>query len=255
MASRNSAGPHRLLTVPRTHKWLAYLLPPRDREDHVLRESGMIDSADTSPPTPPALRRLLDETSDLIDSPAFTHVLTLLLDAAFSLLIDTKVATFAYKMPPTSASTARVQEIAGADAKAKVASTLPVFCRQAHSIGSGAANEYLAAMEGVRDLQAFAAVVYSSNFEFEAAEPGSVGAEPREPDRPDTLDGDAAAGAGAERAAAALQGTGLAAASETEEAPEPGQTGPGGDASLVGAESGLETAWGKALAKEDGRTV
>jgi len=196
----------------------------------------MIDSSDTNPPTPPSLRRLLDETSDLVDSPAFTHVLTLLLDAAFSLLIDTKVATFAYKIPPTSASTARVQEIVGLDAKAKVANTLPVFCRQAHSIGSGGTNEYLAAMEGVRDLQAFAAVVYSSNFEFEAPEPAAAGGEQIEVSRPGT------AGTEAEAAVDA-------------EAPEPEQSGPGVDASLVGAESGFETAWGKALAKEDGRVV
>lgn len=125
-----------------------------------------------------ALRRLLDETSDLIDSPAFTHVLTLLLDSAFSLLIDTKIATLAYKIPPPSASGARVVEIVGpgTDVKAKVASTLATFSRQAHSIGSGGNNEYLTAMENVRDLEAFAAVVYSSNFEFEAPEQAGLNA-------------------------------------------------------------------------------
>jgi Peroxin-3 len=125
-----------------------------------------------------ALRRLLDETSDLIDSPAFTHVLTLLLDSAFSLLIDNKIATLAYKIPPPSASGARVVEIVGpgTDVKAKVASTLATFSRQAHSIGSGGNNEYLTAMENVRDLEAFAAVVYSSNFEFEAPEAAGLNA-------------------------------------------------------------------------------
>jgi len=115
-----------------------------------------------------SLRRLIDETSDLIDSPAFTQVLTLLLDASFSHLIDTKIAALSYKIPPTSHSTARIYEIVGSDTKAKVANSLAVFCRQAHAIGSGANNEYLAAIEEVRDLEAFAAVVYSSNFEFEA---------------------------------------------------------------------------------------
>jgi peroxin-3 len=42
--------------------------------------------------------------------------------------------------------------------------------RQAHSIGNGVPNPYLQAMEQVRELEAFAVVVYSSNFEFE--EPG-----------------------------------------------------------------------------------
>jgi peroxin-3 len=110
----------------------------------------------------------MDETSDLIDSPPFSHVLTLILDAGFSLLVDNKIASQAYKLPPTSASPERIQEIIGTDAKCKLANTLAVFCRQAHSIGSGSTNDYLSAMEQVKDLSAFAAVVYSSNFEYEA---------------------------------------------------------------------------------------
>ena len=64
-------------------QWLEYLLPPREQEQNVLKESGMSDESGTSPISTP-LRRLLDETSDLIDSPTFTHVLTLLLDAGYS---------------------------------------------------------------------------------------------------------------------------------------------------------------------------
>ena len=52
--------------------------------------------------------------------------------------------------------------------KAKLATILAVITRQAHSIGNGVPNEYVQATEGVRELEAFAAVVYSSNFEFEA---------------------------------------------------------------------------------------
>lgn len=124
----------------------------------------------SSPPstTSPSLRRLVDETSDLIDSPTFSHVLTLLLDAAFTHLVDAKIGPQSYKMPRTSASRERVVEIVGTEGSAKLANTLAVFCRQAHAIGASAENEYLSAMEEVRDLEAFAAVVYSSNFEFEA---------------------------------------------------------------------------------------
>ena len=187
--------------------WLRYLLPPLDQEEHLLRESGMISlpveatSSNPVPVIPPSLRRLLDETSDLISSPHFSHVLTLCLDASFSLLIDNKLATLAFKIPPISQSTQRIQEIVGAEeVRAKVANCLPVFCRQAHAIGSGGGvgfdtaqgNEYLAAVESVRELEAFAAVVYSSNFEFEAPEiegstvyvsrPGTAGAvEPEQP--------------------------------------------------------------------------
>jgi peroxin-3 len=201
------------LTSPRTCKWLSFLLPPQDQEDYVLRESGMTSSSEsTSPTTTVSLRRLIDETSDLIDSPSFTHVLTLLLDAAFSHLVDTKISHLSYKIPPVSESTARVHEIVGSDVKAKVANSLAVFCRQAHSIGSGANNEYLAAIEQVRDLEAFAAVVYSSNFEFESPEAAALS-------RPPTAEG--------QPVKATLTAT--------------------------GPEDSFESAWGKALAKEDGK--
>ena len=158
----------RILTPSRQKRWLPFLLPSPQDEEYVLQASGMVSPNAAPSNTSPSLRRLVDETSDLIDSPIFTDVLTLILDAAFTLLADTKIATLAYKIPPISASTARVQEFVGTDAKAKLANTLAIFCRQAHAIGAPNDNEYLAAMEGVRDLEAFAAVVYSSNFEIEA---------------------------------------------------------------------------------------
>ncbi|KAL1608801.1 peroxin [Nothophoma quercina] len=161
----------------RTCKWLTYLLPPPDQEDFVLSESGMTSSSQsTSPTTTSSLRRLIDETSDIIDSPAFTSVLTRLLDSAFSHLIDVKISQLSYKIPPISADSARVTEIVGDGVKAKVANSLAVFCRQAHNIGAGANNEYLEKIEQVGELEAFAAVVYSSNFEFESPARAAEGA-------------------------------------------------------------------------------
>jgi peroxin-3 len=159
-----------------TSKWLQYLLPPSDQEEFVLRESGMTKEP-TSPESPSIssigaspLRRLLDETSDLIESPPFSHVLTLLLDAGFSTLVDQKLAQQSFKMTPTSAApypnTPRVQEIFEAK-PVKLPIVLATLTRQAHNIGNGVPNEYLQAMEQVRDLEAFAAVVYSSNWETE----------------------------------------------------------------------------------------
>jgi peroxin-3 len=86
-------------------RWLQYLLPTREQEEYVLKESGMMsDSPSTSISshgvTP--LRRLLDETSDLIDAPPFSHVLTMLLDAGFSHLVDQKISQQVFKIPPTS---------------------------------------------------------------------------------------------------------------------------------------------------------
>jgi peroxin-3 len=224
----NFSYPHPLLTNHRTCKWLTYLLPPQDQEDYVLRESGMTSSAEsTSPTTTTSLRRLIDETSDLIDSPSFTHVLTLLLDAAFSHLVDVKISQLSYKIPPVSDNNARIQEIVGGDVKAKVANSLAVFCRQAHSIGTGANNDYLNAIEAVGGLEAFAAVVYSSNFEFESPE---VAAE--------VLSQPAAAEG--QQAKASVE-TGVAHSENV------------GDKSVEKAEDEFESAWGKALAKEDGK--
>ncbi|KAI5259573.1 hypothetical protein E4T42_00099 [Aureobasidium subglaciale] len=183
----------------REHRWLSYMLPPREEEDFVLSASS-IDAMSASPApqdvsqdpmlaanaasSNASLRRLLDETSDLIDSPTFTHVFTQVLNATFSHLIDYRVATEAFKIsPPAPDSMSRNTEIS--DKKCKFAQTLAVFCRQAHIIAAGSSepddlvvaesagsqvNEYLAAIDQVKDLEAFAAVIYSSNFEFEAAE-------------------------------------------------------------------------------------
>ncbi len=156
-------------------RWLQYLLPPREQEDFVL-QSAMTEGASTSSSAPimssgmTPLRRLLDETSDLIDSPPFSHVLTLLLDAGFSTLVDQKIAQQAFKVPPTpdenDMDASRVVEIFEPK-PAKLPTILAILSRQAHSIGNGVPNEYLQSMESVRDLEAFAAVVYSSNWENE----------------------------------------------------------------------------------------
>jgi peroxin-3 len=147
--------------------WLEYILPPKEQEDFVLKESGMASERPTSEIAP--LRRLIDETSDLVDSPPFSHVLTLLLDAGFSTLVDQKVAQQAFKMPPvpevSDLEGPRITEIV--DTKVKLPIVLAILTRQAHSIGNGVPNEYLQAMEQVRDLEGFAAVVYSSNWESE----------------------------------------------------------------------------------------
>jgi peroxin-3 len=159
-------------------RWLQYLLPARDLEDFVLKESGMTSGITPPVPQPSSLsavtplRRLLDETSDLVDSPPFTLVLTLLLDAGFSLLVDEKISQQSFKVPPASdiadLNAPRVQEIVDAR-PVKLPIVLATLTRQAHKIGNGVPNEYLQAMEKVRDLEAFAAVVYSSNWETEIA--------------------------------------------------------------------------------------
>ena len=103
----------------------------------------------------------------------FSHVLTHLLDAAFSLLADTKLRSEAFKLPlqaaepPLAARITDVTEAPPAAAPIRLATILAVMTREAHKIGNGVPNEYVQAVEGVSELEAFAAVVYSSNFEAE----------------------------------------------------------------------------------------
>ncbi|KAI2642703.1 Peroxin-3 [Xylaria nigripes] len=166
-------------------QWLSFLLPPTSLEDFVLKESGVLgdnamaamqQSSSSSMESPtstitPSLRRLLDETSDLIESPAFCHVLTLLLDAGFSVLLNKKLLTGAFAVDPRAAGSPAEQPEQPVTNPTTRAVLLPkilsVLTRQAHSIGNGMPNEYLQEMEQARDLEAFAAVVYSSNWENE----------------------------------------------------------------------------------------
>jgi peroxin-3 len=187
-----------------TTRWLPYLLPPREEEQAVLVESGVIGPHTTSSSTSPdqaadkdipssgpsdtssgPLRNLLDETADLIDSPTFTRIHTLLLNSLFSHLIDTKVAQQAFpppthtRSPPSSTNSiippSRIQELHPSDPTTapeqrtvKLATILAVLTRQAHAIGNGSdpPNEYVSAMENeVKELEAFAAVIYASNLE------------------------------------------------------------------------------------------
>ncbi|KAK7949679.1 peroxisomal biogenesis factor 3 [Apiospora saccharicola] len=161
-------------------KWLSIVLPPREMEDHVLRESGVLGESATAETqgTPGAeagsssasLRRLLDETSDLIESPAFSHVLTLVLDAGFAMLNLQKLLPGAFELPAIP----EVEDLSEQSAKVVLLpKILSVLTRQAHAIGHGMMpNEYLQAMEQVPDLEAFAAVVYSSNWENEIQNEG-----------------------------------------------------------------------------------
>lgn len=268
----------------KTHKWLDCLLPPTSEQSTLLRESVStgaassegLDQAQDFGIVTPSLRRLLDETSDLIESPTFTHVLTLLLDAAFSHLIDGKIGVQAYNLPAQSPSLAdqftfnpRVQDVTDEDPAddpkqktSKLATPMAIFTRQAHAIGSGGSisnmineptedstgfgtaqaaesNEYLAAIEAVQDLNAFAAVVYSSNFEFEGAD--TVKAEPQE---------DVGTGSFAlvEKPIVAVAATSPEKVDgESKQPVSQAATG------IKGVERDLESAWGKALAKEDGQ--
>lgn len=205
-----------------TTRWLNFLLPPPDREYYVLRESGILNDSATfatqqqqqqqgnnntdTTESSSSLRRLLDETSDLIETPTFTHILTQILDAGFATLLDKKLAPGAFDLdlsstppqqatppsppppqPPsaqflvvrddltTTMTTSHHEDRRRSEKKVLLPKCLSVLTRQAHAIGDAMpTNEYLAAMEKVRDLEGFAAVVYSSNWENEIREEGMM---------------------------------------------------------------------------------
>jgi peroxin-3 len=128
----------------------------------------------------PSLRRLLDETSDLIDSPNSSAVMRKMLDAGFDFLLE-KLADGAFKqkdmaLPPVITAENRITPMRDGDeeralmesdaATTKFASVLAVLTRLGHLIGSGVPNEYLQVIEQQKELEAFSALVYSSNFEF-----------------------------------------------------------------------------------------
>ncbi|KAK6349674.1 peroxin [Orbilia brochopaga] len=164
--------------------WLPFLLPPTGDEDLVLREAGVIPEQSTDPTgaspvfaSSQPLRRLLDETSDLIDSPPGRDVLGQLFEAGFAVLLEEKLAEQAFKVvamptPGGFDEEGRIQEIMEVppDAKTKVANVLAVVTRQAHLIGNGIPNEYLKAMEKRPDLTGFSAIIYS-NFDLSKASP------------------------------------------------------------------------------------
>jgi peroxin-3 len=160
----------------RAKQWLPYLLPPKEEEDTVVQESGVLGSeTPSSSQTAANLRQLLDEASDLVESPSFTRILTSLNNEGFAKLIEQKCANTLFNKPSSepapittfSSSATIVPSSLPSPPKAKLATILALITREAHNIGNGTnpPNEYLVAMErGVQELEAFAAVIYSSNF-------------------------------------------------------------------------------------------
>lgn len=162
----------------RKSDWLQFLLPPKEKEEEVIQQSGILE--ENSPQSaemwssPGTLRRLLDETADLIESPAFAHVLTLLLDAGFSSLVDKRLATEAFEFPAQEGIIVPHNKELKRTKVVLLPKILSVLTRQAHVIGNGVPNEYLQEMESVRDLEGFAAVVYSSNWQNEVSQEGGL---------------------------------------------------------------------------------
>lgn len=104
--------------------WLEFLLPPREQEGMVLRESlGEEAPKEVSK----ELRRLMDETSDLLESPNAKTVLGHMLAVGFEMLVEAKVAGVAFKGKPSAADALKATVAGNATAAAAAATASPVI--------------------------------------------------------------------------------------------------------------------------------
>lgn len=121
--------------------FLAELLPSTSEESIVLQQSGR-PTAIT-----PALRSLLDETADLVESRNVIDVMRRLVHAGLTTLMSRMSQL--YEVP---------------EVKVKLAQVLGLVTREAHQIAAGSpmTNEYVDAMVEVPELDALCAVIYSN---------------------------------------------------------------------------------------------
>ncbi|GAA5898819.1 Pex3p [Sporobolomyces salmoneus] len=158
----------------------AALHPPTPaHEIHTLVTGGGFpapspSSSDTSLISRP-LRSLLNETSDFLLSPDGSLVLTLVLDRLLTLSISKLEPAFSTPLPPNSAAGsidgsrgARFEDVT--EKQTKLASLLPVLTRlsaaglegQAGILRGGHGNEFVEAIDDIRELREFVAIVYAS---------------------------------------------------------------------------------------------
>jgi peroxin-3 len=130
-------------------------------------------SAHQHDPVTPALRSLLGETSDALDSPDGALVRSLCLDRLFSLASEKLEPAFQSSATPDASANAvdgrgvRFEDVT--EQTVKLASLLPLLARLTNPQAEGSVfgngvqgNEWTEALEEVRELREFSAVLYSS---------------------------------------------------------------------------------------------
>lgn len=123
---------------------------------------------------------LLNESKDLVESPDFRLVQRMSLDGAFNVLRSEMRSSF--QLPPLTPEGTepslplldahRFQELSteeesmfftsGAGRRVKLAQLFPAMARLSKLAFSASPNEYVEAVESVKELRAFSAVIYSS---------------------------------------------------------------------------------------------
>ncbi|UZJ56026.1 hypothetical protein CBS101457_005346 [Exobasidium rhododendri] len=169
--------------------FLSILFPPSTQEVSVLESAGAISHdptiksvADLSP----TLVTLLDETKDILESKDFARVLRLSLNSVFTVFEETLRPTFGVEPAQSTAaktsatevdqillggaglkqhSTGRFQELTDdghAGVRVRLASLFPAVARQSSAAINSVPNEYVEALNDIKELKALSAIIYSS---------------------------------------------------------------------------------------------
>ncbi|GAA5976731.1 hypothetical protein JCM10908_005609 [Rhodotorula pacifica] len=143
---------------------------PTASTSHDFPPSTPPRSARNRDPISPALRALLHETCDALDSPDAALVRALSLDALFALLLQRLEPAFTggASTPRSEERGARFEDVS--EKTTRLASLLPLVTKLAGTTGvergvlsSGVnGNEFVEALEDVRELREFCAVLYGS---------------------------------------------------------------------------------------------
>ena len=130
------------------------LLPESEREEaRMLRDAGALDpAASLDEAVTPALRALLDETKDYIDSPDFAHVVSSACEQVFSLFLSHMATSFGV----------RVNEARRIDKPLLLAKVLPLVSQQAQVALNATPNDYVDAVVDCRDLRALSVLMYAA---------------------------------------------------------------------------------------------
>ncbi|GAA6040697.1 hypothetical protein JCM8097_000880 [Rhodosporidiobolus ruineniae] len=142
--------------------------PPSSSSSHSSSSTAFPPRPSPRPrdPISPALRRLLEETSDALDSPDAALVRSLALDRLFSLVIERLEPSFrstssAGDVGEGGARGARFEDVT--EKTARLAGVLPALTRltgEGGVLGSG--GEWVEALSSLHELRSFAAVLYGS---------------------------------------------------------------------------------------------
>ena len=119
----------------------------------MLRDAGALDpAASLDEAVTPALRALLDETKDYIDSPDFAHVVSSACEQVFSLFLSHMATSFGV----------RVNEARRIDKPLLLAKVLPLVSQQAQVALNATPNDYVDAVVDCRDLRALSVLMYAA---------------------------------------------------------------------------------------------